>query len=58
MSSVESNGRYNRVILLIVESGAIISAVELTEVTLFNVAPDDGIGGLNAIYICTRSRPR
>ncbi|KAI0332733.1 hypothetical protein GY45DRAFT_1368960 [Cubamyces sp. BRFM 1775] len=48
---VEPNGRYNRVILLIVESGAIISATKLTEFTLFNIAPDDGIGGLNAMYI-------
>ena len=48
---VEPDGRYNRIILLIVESGAIISATKLTEFTLFNIAPDSGIGGLNAMYI-------
>ena len=48
---VESSGRYNRVILLIVESGALISATKLTEFVLFRIAPGDGIGGLNAMYI-------
>ncbi|KAH9893196.1 hypothetical protein C8Q73DRAFT_791079 [Cubamyces lactineus] len=48
---VESNSRYNRVNLLIVKSGAIISATKLTEFTLFNIAPDSGVGGLNATYI-------
>ena len=48
---VESSGRYNRVILLLVESGALISATKITEFVLYNIAPDDGVGGLNAMYI-------
>ena len=48
---VEPDGRYTRIILLIVESGAIISATKLTEFTLFNIAPDSGIGGLKKATI-------
>ncbi|KAH9893195.1 hypothetical protein C8Q73DRAFT_522510 [Cubamyces lactineus] len=48
---VDSDGRYNRVIILLIESGALISATKLTEFVLYNIAPGDGVGGLNAMYI-------
>lgn len=48
---VSSKVRYRVIILLIIESGLFITASKLIEFTLFQLAPDDGIGGLNAMYI-------
>lgn len=55
---VEGNNRYSRVILLIVESGALIAAAKLIEFTLFKLAPVDGLNGLNAMYIIYESMPQ
>ena len=43
--------RYRFVIVLIVESGAIMAISKVIEFTLFKLAPDDGLNGLNALYI-------
>ncbi|TBU22524.1 hypothetical protein BD309DRAFT_1048105 [Dichomitus squalens] len=45
------SGRYNRAILLIVESGALIAASKVIEFTLFELSPTGGPDGLNAMYI-------
>ncbi|RPD64453.1 hypothetical protein L226DRAFT_533713 [Lentinus tigrinus ALCF2SS1-7] len=55
---VEGNNRYSRVILLIVESGALIAAAKLIEFTLFKLAPVDGLNGLNAMYMIYESMPQ
>ncbi|RDX54211.1 hypothetical protein OH76DRAFT_1342043 [Lentinus brumalis] len=57
MGETGSN-RYSRVILLIVESGALIAAAKLIEFTLFKLAPVDGLVGLNAMYIVYESMPQ
>ncbi|KAI0800106.1 hypothetical protein C8Q74DRAFT_1190563 [Fomes fomentarius] len=51
-------GHYNRVILLIVESGALIAAAKIVEFTLFKLAPVDGLHGLNALYIVYEVMPQ
>ncbi|KAI0718522.1 hypothetical protein C8T65DRAFT_570474 [Cerioporus squamosus] len=55
---VESTDRYSRVILLIVESGALIALVKIVEFTLFKMASVDGIHGLNAMYIVYEIMPQ
>ena len=45
-------------ILLIIESGALISAAKLTEFALFQLAPVDGLDGLNALYIVYEAMPQ
>ncbi|KAI0793861.1 hypothetical protein C8Q74DRAFT_1194063 [Fomes fomentarius] len=55
---VEYNDRYSRLILLIVESGALIAGAKLIEFTLFKLAPVDGLVGLNAMYIIYESMPQ
>ena len=47
----ESLRRYRLVIVLIVESGAFMAISKIIEFTLFKLAPDDGLNGLNALYI-------
>lgn len=51
-------GQYSRVILLIVESGALIAAAKIVEFTLFKLAPVDGLHGLNALYIVYEIMPQ
>ncbi|EJF58697.1 hypothetical protein DICSQDRAFT_182370 [Dichomitus squalens LYAD-421 SS1] len=55
---VYHQNRYTRIILLIVESGAVIAAAKLIEFTLFQLAPVDGLTGLNAMYIVYESIPQ
>ncbi|KAI0718520.1 hypothetical protein C8T65DRAFT_638251 [Cerioporus squamosus] len=55
---VSSNNRHARVFLLIVESGALISAAKLTEFVLFKLAPVNGLDGLNALYIVYEAMPQ
>ncbi|KAI0718517.1 hypothetical protein C8T65DRAFT_570412 [Cerioporus squamosus] len=55
---LQTSSRYNRVLLLIIESGAIIAAAKVTEFTLFQLAPDDGINGTNALYIVFEIMPQ
>ena len=43
--------RYRFVIVLIVESGVFMAISKIIEFTLFQLAPDDGLNGLNALYI-------
>jgi len=43
--------RYRSIILLIVESGVFMAVSKIIEFTLFQLAPDDGLDGLNALYI-------
>ena len=43
--------RYRFVIVLIVESGVFMAVSKIIEFTLFQLAPDDGLNGLNALYI-------
>ena len=55
---VESVDSYNRVILLIVESGALIALAKIVEFTLFKMAPVDGLHGLNALYVVYEIMPQ
>jgi len=43
--------RYRSIILLIVESGVFMAVSKIIEFTLFQLAPNDGLNGLNALYI-------
>ncbi|KAF8968800.1 hypothetical protein BDZ97DRAFT_1790714 [Flammula alnicola] len=51
MSFGPSQTRYRSVILLILESGMFMSISKMIEFILFQLAPDDGLDGLNALYI-------
>ncbi|KAL1945065.1 hypothetical protein VTO73DRAFT_2685 [Trametes versicolor] len=51
-------GNYTRVLLLLIESGALVAAAKLTEFVLFELAPDDGISGLNAIDVVYECMPQ
>lgn len=42
---------YRTLVLLIIESGLVITVAKIAEFTLFQLSPDDGLGGLNALYI-------
>ena len=55
---VSDSNHHSRVILLIIESGALISAAKLTEFVLFQLAPVDGLDGLNALYIVYEAMPQ
>ncbi|RPD54257.1 hypothetical protein L227DRAFT_580694 [Lentinus tigrinus ALCF2SS1-6] len=55
---VEGTDRYSRVILLIVESGALIALAKIVEFTLFKMAPVDGLHGLNALYVVYEIMPQ
>ncbi|KAI0630799.1 hypothetical protein C8Q77DRAFT_227935 [Trametes polyzona] len=53
-----SGGSYQRVLLLLIESGAFVAAAKLTEFVLFQLTPDDGIDGLNAIDVVYECMPQ
>ncbi|KAA1477765.1 hypothetical protein DENSPDRAFT_622136 [Dentipellis sp. KUC8613] len=53
-----TSAKYRAIMLLIIESGAVIAAAKLTEFTLFRVAPGDGVGGNNALYIIFEMMPQ
>lgn len=55
---ITARSRHARVVLLIVESGALIATAKLTEFVLFKIAPVDGLQGLNAMYIVYESMPQ
>ncbi|KAI0753227.1 hypothetical protein C8Q80DRAFT_1097478 [Daedaleopsis nitida] len=56
--SVTTRSRNMRIIILVIESGALITAAKLTEFVLFKNAPLDGIHGLNAMYIVYECMPQ
>ncbi|KAI0800118.1 hypothetical protein C8Q74DRAFT_1363912 [Fomes fomentarius] len=56
--SMHSPIHYNRLILLLVESGALITTAKIIEFALFNVAPGDGLNGNNAMYIVFEAMPQ
>ncbi|KAI0630791.1 hypothetical protein C8Q77DRAFT_1211727 [Trametes polyzona] len=47
-------GSYQRVLLLLIESGAIVAAAKLTEFVLFELTPDDdtGLHAIDVVYEC------
>ena len=49
---------YNKIILLIVESGLVMGVSKIIEFVLFNIAPGDGLSGMNALYIVMDSMPQ
>ncbi|EIW58358.1 uncharacterized protein TRAVEDRAFT_167848 [Trametes versicolor FP-101664 SS1] len=53
-----AGGNYTRVLLLIIESGALVAAAKLTEFTLYELAPVNGLDGLNAMYIVYECMPQ
>ncbi|TFY71123.1 hypothetical protein EVG20_g1895 [Dentipellis fragilis] len=53
-----TSAKYRTIILLIIESGAVIAAAKLTEFTLFRVAPGDGRSGNNSLYIIFEMMPQ
>ncbi|RDX44600.1 hypothetical protein OH76DRAFT_1559655 [Lentinus brumalis] len=57
-SALGASSPHARVILLIIESGALISAAKLTEFVLFKLAPLDGLDGLNALYLVYEAMPQ
>ncbi|KAI0671618.1 hypothetical protein C8Q78DRAFT_973020 [Trametes maxima] len=50
--------QYSGVLLLIVESGALIAAAKIVEFVLFEFVPGDGLSGLNALYIVYECMPQ
>ncbi|KAF8509049.1 hypothetical protein JB92DRAFT_2814410 [Gautieria morchelliformis] len=58
MSFGPSQRRYHYVILLIVESGVVMAASKTLEFILFMLAPNDGLDGLNALYIVMDCMPQ
>ncbi|KAI0630795.1 hypothetical protein C8Q77DRAFT_1062802 [Trametes polyzona] len=54
---VES-GSYQRVLLLLIESGALIAAAKVVEFVLYQIEPDDGLSGINAIEIVYECMPQ
>ncbi|KAJ3576415.1 hypothetical protein NP233_g451 [Leucocoprinus birnbaumii] len=53
-----STARYNHLILLIVESGVLITLSKVIEFILFELSPNDGLEGLNAFYIVMDCMPQ
>jgi len=53
-----SSVHYNHVLLLIIESGLVMSISKTIEFILFELAPDDGLDGLNALYILMDCMPQ
>jgi hypothetical protein len=49
---------YNKIILLIVESGLVMGVAKIIEFVLFQIAPGDGLSGMNALYIVMDSMPQ
>lgn len=58
MSFGPSQVRYNYVILLIIESGVVMTISKTLEFVLFQLAPDDGLNGNNALYIVMDCMPQ
>jgi len=50
--------RYRSIILLTVESGVFMAISKIIEFTLFQIAPEDGLNGLNALYIPLECMPQ
>ncbi|KAI0630789.1 hypothetical protein C8Q77DRAFT_226919 [Trametes polyzona] len=53
-----AGGHYQRVLLLIIESGALVAGAKLIEFTLYKLAPVNGLDGLNAMYIVYECMPQ
>ena len=56
--SFGASQHYHYVILLIIESGIVMAASKTIEFILFMLAPDDGLDGLNALYIVMDCMPQ
>ncbi|KAI0649251.1 hypothetical protein C8Q79DRAFT_1007789 [Trametes meyenii] len=50
--------QYGGLLLLIIESGALIAAAKVVEFVLFEFVPGDGLFGLNALYIVYECMPQ
>lgn len=53
-----SGGQYTRILLLLIESGAFVAAAKLTEFILYELAPVDGLEGMNAIEVVFECMPQ
>jgi len=53
-----SMGNYSRVILVVTESGTLITLAKITEFVLYMAAPDDSLAGNNAMYIPNKCMPQ
>ncbi|KAL1945067.1 hypothetical protein VTO73DRAFT_2687 [Trametes versicolor] len=53
-----SGGQYTRVLLLLIESGAFIAIAKISEFVLYELEPDDGLSGMNAIEIVFECMPQ
>lgn len=58
MSFGSSQIKYRYMILLIVESGVVIAISKTIEFILFELSPDDGLDGNNALYIVMDCMPQ
>lgn len=58
MANLSAQTPYNKIILLIVESGLVMGVSKIIEFVLFNIAPGDGLSGMNALYIVMDSMPQ
>jgi len=58
VGNLSGNTPYNKIILLIVESGLVMGVSKIIEFVLFQIAPGDGLSGLNALYIVMDSMPQ
>ncbi|KAH8101903.1 hypothetical protein BXZ70DRAFT_84752 [Cristinia sonorae] len=50
--------RYRAVILIILEAGMLVTIGKVTEFILFNISPDDGLDGNNALYVVMDCMPQ
>lgn len=57
-SFVSSQVKYRYLILLIVESGIFVAVAKIIEFILFVLSPDNGLEGLNALYIIMECMPQ
>ncbi|CCL98627.1 uncharacterized protein FIBRA_00629 [Fibroporia radiculosa] len=57
IASATSGARYTRVIILLLESGAMLAAMKIMEFILFEIA-GTGIGGDNALWIVLEAMPQ
>jgi len=58
VANLSAQTPYNKIILLIVESGLVMGVSKIIEFVLFNIAPGDGLSGMNALYIVMDSMPQ
>jgi hypothetical protein len=57
MTYSSAGGHYRQILLLIIESGVVITCCKMLEFILFELSPN-GLVGLNALYVLMDSMPQ